>query len=69
MGIKVIARLYIFNPGDQLIRISENDAKRNAFVKTVVDAVQLLELEGLYFFWEWPACNPVNISHYNSTIN
>jgi GH18 family chitinase len=59
LGIRVIARLYIFNPGDELLKIAENNARRDAFVKTVVDAVQLLQLEGLYFFWEWPACSPV----------
>jgi GH18 family chitinase len=61
MGIKVIARLYILNPGDKLVKITENDARQKAFVKTVVDAVNLLKFEGLYFFWEWPACNPVCI--------
>jgi hypothetical protein len=61
MGIRVIARLYILNPGDELLKMAENDARRKAYVKTVIDTVQLLKLEGLYFFWEWPACTPVII--------
>jgi hypothetical protein len=61
MDIKVNARLYIYSPGHQFLKLFENNARRNEFVKTVVDAVEQLQLEGLYFFWEWPACSPVNL--------
>jgi hypothetical protein len=59
MDIKVIARLFINSPGDQFMKLFKNDSTRNEFVKTVTDAVEQLQLEGLYFFWVWPGCSPV----------
>lgn len=59
MGIKVLAQITVWESAENVQRISETAALRDKFAASVMDIMEQLQLDGLYFYWMWPGCPKV----------
>jgi hypothetical protein len=60
IGIKVIGHLSANETAENVMRISGNAALRTKFSASIIDVMEKLQLDGLYFQWLVPGCPRVN---------
>jgi GH18 family chitinase len=56
LGIKIIGQIVIWDTAENIMRISEAAALRAKFASSVMDVMEQLQLDGIYFQWMWPGC-------------
>jgi len=56
MGIKIIGYLSAIETAENVMRISGSSALRTKFAASVMNVMEQLQLDGLYFQWSAPGC-------------
>lgn len=56
MGIKILGEVEIYESAENIMRISAKAALRDKFAASVMDIMEQLQLDGMYFNWQWPGC-------------
>jgi GH18 family chitinase len=56
MGIKIIGQIRIWDTAENVMRISETADLRAKFAASVMDVMDQLQLDGIFFQWMWPGC-------------
>jgi GH18 family chitinase len=62
MGIKIIAFYNVWETAENVMRISGDAALRTKFAASVMEVMEQLQLDGLYFQWLVPGCPRVKSS-------
>jgi GH18 family chitinase len=56
MGIKIIGSYGVWETAENVMRISGTADLRTKFSASVMDVMEQLQLDGLYFQWIYPGC-------------